>query len=117
MVRFGLIGKLYDRVFGPWAGAFERFYVSDIREELDDIAKALAQYGYPAATTRFNHGQECGEIYNENGLIAQVHVYWKNGRLDSAIIACNLSIEAEALFAKFLPGLRITFKALTRKST
>lgn len=113
---FKWLGELNDRLFGPWAGAFERFYVSDIRGELDDIAKALAQHGYPAARTRFNHEQECGEIYNENGLIAQIHVYWKNGRLNSAVIACNLSIEAEALFAKFLPGLRVTFTALTRKT-
>lgn len=116
MFGFGWVGKLHDRVFGPWAGAHERFYVSDIRGELDDIAKALAQYGYPATATRFNHGQECGEIYNENGLIAQVHVYWKNGRLDMAVVACNLSIEAEALFAKFLPGLQIEFRALTRNA-
>lgn len=116
MFGFNWVSSLHDRWFGPWAGTHERFYIADIREELDDIAKELAYHGYPAAHTRFNHGQECGEIYNENGLIAQVHVYWKNGRLDIAVIACNLSIEAETLFSKFLPGLRITFTALTKST-
>lgn len=109
-----MFGWLFKRIPpDSWAGCHDGFYVNRIRKELDNVAGLLVHHGYSDVRTRFNCEARRAELYNENGLVAHVRVHGEMGCPDEVFVACNLSVEAETVFSRCIPGLKMTFKALT----
>lgn len=115
VIMFGWLKRMVLSLATSWPPSDSGIYIAQFREELNDVAKELAEYGYPYLSTCFRMKEkDCWvDFYNMKGVVAEVRVHGEMSRPDELIVACNLSIEAEALFAKFFPYLRITFKALT----
>lgn len=115
---FGLFAWIMRKAVSPmvgWLPDDSSIYIVRFRKPLLDTAKALSEHGYPSVDILFRVAKKDRwvDLYNKKGLVAQVRVHGEMGRPDEVIVACNLSIEAEAVFAKFFPDLRVTFKALT----
>lgn len=108
---FATADKVKTRVIDPWNGSGGR-YVDTFKRELNEIAAELSQEGR-LVRTRFNSDLGCAELYVPGGdVIAKVEVWGEAGAPYKVMITpLSLQETERTLFAKFLQGIRVEFRA------